>query len=88
MCESRYQRVVAPPIAARVRVQDADGVERDVSLLAYDGAEPKVDDWLVVHSGYALGKVDDDEAASAIEQIRSAHAQITAESAGEPEERR
>ena len=77
MCESRYQRVVAPPIAAR-----------DVSLLAYDGAEPKVDDWLVVHSGYALGKVDDDEAASAIEQIRSAHAQITAESAGEPEERR
>lgn len=86
MCDSRYQRVVARPIAATVRVLDSDGVERDVSLLAYDGVEPEIGDWLVVHSGYALGMVEDNEAETAIAQIQSAKSQIAAARAEEFEE--
>jgi hydrogenase maturation factor len=77
MCDSRYQRVVAPPINSVVRVQDADEIERNVSLLAYDGDEPCVNDWLVVHSGYALAMADPDQATAAIADIRAARARLT-----------
>jgi hydrogenase maturation factor len=76
MCDSRFQRVVAVLSDAVVRVQDVDGLERTASLLAYDGDPPEVDDWLVVHSGYALNKADREDAMTAVADLRAARAHL------------
>jgi hydrogenase maturation factor len=41
-----------------VEVEDLDGTVHRVSLLALDGPPPTPGEWLVVHSGYALDRVD------------------------------
>jgi len=77
MCDSRYHRVVAPPDGATVRVEDSNANEHDVSLLAYEGPAPQINDWLVVHSGYALAKANPAEAESAVAAIRSVRKSLT-----------
>ncbi len=43
-------------------VEDLDGIVHRVSLLALDGPVPVAGEWLVVHSGYAIDRVDAAEA--------------------------
>lgn len=62
MCVSRFHRVVAPAGGRSVLVADSLGATHRVSLLALDGPPPQPGDWLVVHSGYALERVDAGEA--------------------------
>lgn len=62
MCVSRFHRVVARAGDRSVLVADSRGTTRRVSLLALDGPPPEPGDWLVVHSGYALDRVDPDAA--------------------------
>jgi hydrogenase expression/formation protein HypC len=71
MCTSRLHRVVASDGPGAVLVDDLDGRRHRVSLLALDPPEPTTGEWLVVHSGYAIGRVDADEAASVVAEIRS-----------------
>lgn len=42
-------------------IVDLGGVRKEISLALVDGAE--VDDYVIVHVGYALSKLDPDEAA-------------------------
>jgi hydrogenase maturation factor len=42
-----------------------------VSLLAFEGPQPQVGDWLVVHSGYALRRVDSEQAAAIVNELRA-----------------
>ncbi len=42
-----------------------------VSLIAFEGPEPQIGDWLVVHSGYALRRVDSEEAAAIVRELRA-----------------
>ncbi|HUY29642.1 MAG TPA: HypC/HybG/HupF family hydrogenase formation chaperone [Acidimicrobiales bacterium] len=72
MCQHRLQRVVEPPSGGSVRVEDLDGVLSDVSLLAFTDGEPAPGDWLLVHSGYALARVDQDEATATVEELAAA----------------
>lgn len=60
MCVSRFHRVVACAGGDSALVADSGGATRTVSLLALDGPPPRPGDWLVVHSGYALERVDRD----------------------------
>lgn len=46
---------------------EAKGVERDVSLFMMQDDELKVDDFIVVHVGYAIQKISQDEAKMAWE---------------------
>lgn len=46
---------------------EAKGVHRDVSLFMMQGEELRVDDYVVVHVGYAIQKVTPQEARSAWE---------------------
>jgi hydrogenase maturation factor len=39
-------------------------------LLAYDGVELCAGDWVIVHSGYVIDRVDAAEAARVVEEIR------------------
>ncbi len=57
MCMSRLHRVVETHTDC-VLVEDLDGTVHRVSLLALDGPTPRIGEWLVVHSGYAIDRVD------------------------------
>ena len=46
---------------------EAKGVERDVSLFMMQDDELKIDDYVVVHVGYAIQKISPQEAQSAWE---------------------
>ncbi len=60
MCVSRFHRVVGCAGDGSALVADSRGVTRTVALMALDGPAPRPGDWLVVHSGYALDRVDRD----------------------------
>lgn len=71
MCMSRLHRVVGQGDGV-VDVEDMDGAVHRVSLLALDGPVPAVGDWLVVHSGYAIDRVDGAEAEAVAADLRRA----------------
>ncbi len=77
MCMSRFHRVVGTAVGARVAVRDLEGREQTVSLLAYDGPPPKVGDWLVAHSGFALAPADAQEAEAVLSELRALGAEET-----------
>ena len=72
MCTSRLHKVVEIIDDDTVLVVDMDGTSFVSSLLALDGPKPVVGEWLVVHSGYAIDRVDDADAESVAMQIRQA----------------
>ena len=73
MCMSRLHQVVGLSESVRATVRDLDGREHTVSLLAYDGPRPKVGDWLVAQSGFALAPADAAEAEAALSELQALH---------------
>ena len=59
MCLAIPARVVALP-ASDTAVIDVDGVRKQVSLALVDGVS--IGDYVIVHVGYALTRLDPDEA--------------------------
>jgi len=49
---------------------DVDGVRRRVSLLLLE--DPKVGDYVIVHAGFALQKIDEKAAMESLEILREA----------------
>jgi len=47
---------------------DLDGVQKEISLALLD--DVRVGDYVVVHVGYALGRLDPEEAARTLELLR------------------
>jgi hydrogenase assembly chaperone HypC/HupF len=74
MCVSRLHRVVGSAGPRSVQVEDMDGSVHRVSLLALDGPDPEPGDWLVVHSGYAVDRVDKEEAEAVASELAAARA--------------
>jgi hydrogenase maturation factor len=72
MCVSRFSKVLRRDGPAWVEVEDVDRVNSRASLLVYDGVELCAGDWVSVHSGYVIDRVDAIEAARAVEDIRRA----------------
>jgi hydrogenase maturation factor len=72
MCMSRLHRVVAAEGHDAVLVEDVNGRIGRASLLALDGPPPRPGEWLVVNSGYAVDRVDEAEARSAVVEIQRA----------------
>jgi len=72
MCTSRMHRVLGRAGDGTVLVEDLDGNQHRVSLLALDSPAPEPGDWLVVHSGYAIDRIDTSEAESVVAEIRAA----------------
>lgn len=77
---SRLHRVRAADGPGRIEVEDADGTVHTVSLLAWEGPAPAPGEWVTVHSGYALERVDAEEAEATAALLRGAGAP----GAGEP----
>ena len=72
MCMSRLHRVVRRAGSGAVDVEDVDGSVHRVSLLALDGPAPVPGEWRVVHSGYAIDRVDATEAEAVAAEMRTA----------------
>jgi len=68
---SRLHRVLQEAGSGAVYVEDVDGRVHRVSLLALDGPAPAPGEWLVVHSGYAIDRVDAAEAEAVATELRS-----------------
>ncbi|UCD31768.1 MAG: HypC/HybG/HupF family hydrogenase formation chaperone [Desulfobacterales bacterium] len=49
---------------------DVDGVKREASLLLLD--EPKVGDYVIVHAGFAIHKIDEADALESLKLLREA----------------
>lgn len=61
---------------------DVDGVKRDCSLLMID--DPQIGDYVIVHAGFALHKIDEEEASKMLDTLR----EVAAYSRGlEPEKK-
>jgi len=56
-------------------VIDADGVRREVSLLLIEDAQ--VGDYVIVHAGFAIRKIDEAEAEESLRLLREAAAFYT-----------
>lgn len=70
MCVSRLHRVLACD-GEQASVEGADGRRRTVSLLALEGPPPEPGAWLVVHSGYAIARLGDEEARAALSVLHA-----------------
>lgn len=73
MCMSRLHRVLRDAGGGAADVEDLDGTVHHVSLLALDGPPPAPGEWLVVHSGYAINRVDRTEAEAVAAEARGGH---------------
>jgi len=61
------------PAQLRAKV-DVDGVRREVSvaLIGLDGPDPaRVGDWVLVHVGFAMAKIDEAEARETLDQLKA-----------------
>jgi hydrogenase expression/formation protein HypC len=74
MCMSRFHRVVSLSDDGGIVAADIDGTSHKLSLLAYEGDPPTPGDWVVAHSGYALGPVDRAEAEVVLAEFRAGQA--------------
>jgi hydrogenase maturation factor len=69
MCVSRLHLVLEDVDEGFVSVRDVEGVAHRVSLLAYEGPPLRAGDWIVAHSGFALTRVEPDEADSILTEL-------------------
>ena len=83
MCMSRLHRVVRSPGPGTVDVEDVNGTVHRVSLLALDGPAPAAGEWLVVHSGYAIDRVDSADAEAVATELRLSTASMLRDAVGE-----
>jgi hydrogenase maturation factor len=70
MCMSRLHRVMRSAGPGSVDVEDVNGTIHRVSLLALDGPAPAEGEWLVVHSGYAIDRVEAADAEAVATELR------------------
>jgi hydrogenase maturation factor len=82
MCMSRLHRVLRSAGPGAVDVEDVNRTVHRVSLLALDGPVPTVGEWLVVHSGYAIDRVDATDAEAVATELRLSAASTARGSSG------
>jgi hydrogenase expression/formation protein HypC len=56
------------PDLARV---DVSGVKRAINIGLLEGEDVKAGDWVLIHVGFAMSKIDEEEARSALEFLES-----------------
>jgi hydrogenase expression/formation protein HypC len=68
MCLAIPSRIV--DIKDGVATIDVEGVRRSASLLLLE--DPKVGDYVIVHAGFALHKIDEEDAMETLKILREA----------------
>jgi hydrogenase maturation factor len=70
MCVSCLANVLDSDGPKRVLVEHVNGLITRASLLALDGPPPEPGEWVVVHSGYVIDRLDAADALVAVAEIR------------------
>lgn len=68
MCLAIPSRIIR--IENNVGIVDVDGIQRKASLLLLEGAE--VGDYVIVHAGFAIHRIDETEALESLKVLREA----------------
>ena len=66
MCLAIPSRIVE--INDTLGTVDVDGVQREVSLMLIE--EPKVGDYVIVHAGFAIQRIDEEAAQESLKALR------------------
>ncbi|MCY4174828.1 MAG: HypC/HybG/HupF family hydrogenase formation chaperone [Acidimicrobiaceae bacterium] len=64
------QVVELQPAGPHTAVVDVDGAQREVNTVMVDDEPLSVGDWVLLHVGFAMARVDASEAAETLEFIR------------------
>jgi len=72
MCLAIPSRVVK--IENDMAVIDVDGVRREASMLLLE--DPRVGDWVIVHAGFAIQKIDEIAARESLDILRETAALV------------
>ncbi len=78
MCLGLLYQVVALGESNDVQVESVEGARTRASLLAFQGVALVPGDWVCVHSGYVIDRLDAEEASATVEEIRCAKAALAA----------
>ena len=70
MCVSCLGNVLESDGPKRVLVEHVNGLITRASLLAFDGPSPEPGDWVVVHSGYVIDRLEAADALRSVKEIR------------------
>ncbi len=68
MCLAIPSKIVK--IKGNVATIDVDGVQREASLLLIDN--PKIGDYVIVHAGFAINKINEEDALESLKLLREA----------------
>jgi hydrogenase expression/formation protein HypC len=68
MCLAIPSKIVK--IENNVATIDVDGVRREASLLLIDN--PKIGDYVIVHAGFAINKLNEEDALESLKALREA----------------
>jgi len=68
MCLAIPSKIIE--INSSMGVIDVAGVRREASLLLIEA--PQVGDWVIVHAGFAIQKIDEDTAQESLRYLREA----------------
>ncbi|MCY4068720.1 MAG: HypC/HybG/HupF family hydrogenase formation chaperone [Acidimicrobiaceae bacterium] len=64
------QVVELQPAGPHTAVVDVDGAQREVNTVMVDDEPLSVGDWVLLHVGFAMARIDASEAAETLEFIR------------------
>ena len=78
MCVAIPSKIVA--IKDNLGTIDVEGARRETSLLLIE--EPKVGDYVIVHAGFAIQKIDETEALESLKVLRKLAATMNGEEGG------
>ncbi len=68
MCLAIPSKIVK--IENNIATIDVDGVQRETSLLLLEA--PKVGDYVIVHAGFAINKINEEDAKESLKLLREA----------------
>ena len=70
MCLAIPSKIVK--IENNIAIIDVDGVQREASLMLLEA--PKVGDYVIVHAGFAINKINEEDAMESLKLLREAAA--------------
>ncbi len=74
MCLAIPSKIIS--IDGDTAIIDVDGVRRETSLLLLE--EPQVNDWVIVHAGFAIHKIDEAAARESLRILKETVAELEA----------
>lgn len=74
MCLAIPSKIIS--IDGDTAIIDVDGVRRDTSLLLLE--DPQVNDWVIVHAGFAIHKIDEAAARESLRILKETVAELEA----------